>query len=63
MDECKNTEEIRDGRQLARPGDAAGQPRDLERGQTPETSDMSHGQCGPGGNMNNANKNYIQTRA
>ena len=63
MDECKNTEEIRDGRQLARPGDAAGQPWDLERGQTPETSDMSHGQCGPGGNMNNANKNYIQTRA
>ena len=26
MDECKNTEEIRDGRQLAGPGVAAGQP-------------------------------------
>lgn len=51
MDECKNTDEIRDGGQLARPGDAAGQPWDLERegGQTPQTSDMSHGQCGPGG--------------
>lgn len=31
MDECKNTDEIRDGGQLARPGDAAGQPWDLER--------------------------------
>ena len=58
MDECKNTEEIRDGRQLAGLVMQLASP-EIWR----ETSDMSHGQCGPGGNMNNANKNYIQTRA
>ena len=64
MDECKNTGEIRDGRQLAGAVAAAGlrsgenkQPRLQTLSHGGDHSDGAGGDMTPG-HMNNANKNY-----